>query len=230
MTVEDPASIIISDIDGVLANTMDSLLAELWYQFHVPIKPEDITMYDFAESLGQKIGMHPETLRGWVRNHLWTRPEFWCKIRPYWAMHEALLTYQTLGGALYFFTNRGFGLGDESIRQATVAWLNTLDFARTRLDGRFATFCKDTEGKVSHAGSITDCHTDSEVYVIEDNPEVIQVLIAAKNDDTFYNPDRVHPLLIGRPWSRHTSLAVEEEDQIISLIQRLTNESAEAAE
>lgn len=117
-----PTPLLVTDLDGTLANTMDVVLEQIWDATGVAITPEDCHEYDVAQSflprLEHKLDL--QALRHCLQVHVWTNPKVYRQAKPYWSVHQAYQAWIHAGGAFAVMTSRPT---EEGVKETTLDWL-----------------------------------------------------------------------------------------------------------
>ena len=102
--------LIISDLDGVLANTLDGVLTFLWEEYKLTFEPDDIDEYDIAAALYKQpvtnVAFPNATLAAVLEEACWRNPHFFLRLKPYWSVHRAYQLHRAAGGPIVFATAR----------------------------------------------------------------------------------------------------------------------------
>lgn len=190
--------IIVTDLDGVLVNLMDEVIAEIYKIFAVSLMPEDCTQYSVHDSFFPRLAAHfrqVESLNQFLVRNCWTNPALLARARPYWDMWCALHAFQDLGGKIIGLTGRA-PVGP--VRAATNDWLVQWGFPK--VECMFTRESPDNKGKPEPEAKRDDVELlteeyEARVWVIEDQPATaVELHNAALDKVTVY--------MVERPWTK----------------------------
>lgn len=128
-------TLIVSDIDGVLANTQDAVIRHIWEQYRVVVTRDDMVQFDLSIALYPKVKEKHSDLTLYdfskhLRSYCWNNSHFYHYLYPFTKYWAALQTfYQRHGsGSLMFLTGR-----PSSLELVTKEWLTRLGFVSSKV-------------------------------------------------------------------------------------------------
>lgn len=88
-------TVIVSDLDGTLTNTMDEVCAIMWTQLQVALCAGDVKVYDVAASFWEHHGVRyffqtQDALAEYLERNIWSNPEVYARVKPYFDWHQVL--------------------------------------------------------------------------------------------------------------------------------------------
>lgn len=191
--------IVVSDIDGVVADTNRTTLSWLWDKFRLMVPYEAITKFhigncveEYYRSIGHN-SLPGDYIESLIMRSLWRNPEFYSSLLPNTTVCSALQalanTQQIL---LTFLTSRPH---TKKVRRATEDWLFRYGFGHPQVD--FVPRSK-TKAQVIMEDSK---HLSSEdlLIQIDDDARVYQQLKKFKDRDLISIPTIA--TLMKRPWN-----------------------------
>jgi hypothetical protein len=190
--------IIVTDLDGVVVNIMDEVLAEIYRTFGVALMHEDCTEYSVHASFFPRLAAHfreVESLNQYLIRNCWMNPALLARCKPYWDMWCALHAFKDLGGKIIGLTGRAPIPG---VKTATLDWLSQWGFPKVEV--MFTREAPDNKGKTEPEAKCSDVElvaesTDRKVWLIEDQP-------ATAAEIHNYGIERVTVYMVERPWTK----------------------------
>ena len=208
MIIISPRShIIVSDIDGVLANFYADYQAWLWKRFLICMPSHYQTEYDLVECLYDGRTLRPipalpedkAVFLECLKEDVLQSESFYMGLKPHSTIWDAYLKWTFAKGEIEFITSR-----DSKVQSVTAQWLAYHYFRPP------VVHFKD---KVEGLGEIYG-RTNKRILYIEDCTETVQKVHAA---DLRY----VDALLVRRPWNRKVWYSVDEADVVRSITSNL---------
>jgi hypothetical protein len=182
--------IILSDLDGVLADSTAHACRVLWNQYGKLMTPDDVVEYDTGKVFARLYGLEYEGVNDTLQKLCWGNAMFYSFVSPYWGVWKTFLKLLIMPDTqLIFVTARAiYGAAIDALRETTRRWLDAYGFAKCEVH-YFA-------GKPRIDWILQD-RGDAEVFYIDDKAETIKDLLAQRLPVSL-----VQPFLLNRPWNR----------------------------
>jgi hypothetical protein len=188
-------TIIVSDLDGTLTNTMDEVCAIMWDRLRVALCEKDVAQYDVAASFWQNHGVryffqHLEALTEFLELNIWSNPDVYARVKPYFNWHQELQhAIRSTDVEVILLTSRP---PVPRITQATELWCSLWGYDDCKL-----LFAKAYErGKLEALQEILAAsHEEAFIWFVDDDPALC--------DHVRQNlpPDKVWVASPVRPWT-----------------------------
>lgn len=204
--------LVLSDIDGVVANAVEPVLQELWAQFGIALGPSDVTEQNMPDCLWPKVThvfRNRAAFRNWMWRVVWSNPKVMQNLQPHWEEWAAMRELIEGGGdklVLDYVTARHQRLAHE-----THHWLTWWGMV-PEVGGLSVRYCTKPKEDVYEEliGCALDRSTDLTVGAEQATPEFVYIVVieddvrvAQRVHDMFANESRLIMLVPDRPWTKN---------------------------
>lgn len=189
-------TLIVSDIDGVIADTISDIIVYIWDRYKVRIEESDIVEYNVARAIYEKYCEHTcydnESSKEFAIGlfGFWKNPGCYVNAKPYPEMWKLYHNWRSVGGEMVFATSRA-----RYHCEITANWLVRFGLVER---GTIALHTDKIE-------AIDLLLNDPEVSFPEDHNSILYIEDDARKvaeaSETFKDDPRVMTLCIARPWN-----------------------------
>ena len=182
--------IILSDLDGVLADSTGEACRRLWLWFSKLMTPDDVCEWDLGRVFTRLNDLPYGQIDKFLREQCWEHALFYHDVVPYWSVWKTYLRLLKMEDTkLIFVTARAtYGEETDAIRRETQLWLNRYGFAEC--DVQYLAGPSRIDWVLQDRG-------DAQVTYIDDKAETVRELLAQRPPASL-----VQPFLLNRPWNR----------------------------
>lgn len=181
--------IVLSDLDGVLADSTAHACRVLWNKYKKVMTPAEVVQYDVGRVFANLHGLDYEEVNDFLQVACWGNPLFYSFVSPYWEVWKTFLKLQDVDDVqLIFVTARAiYGADVDCIRTETRAWLDAHGLAACEVHY--------LAGKPRIDWVLQD-RGDVQVIYVDDKAETMKDLLARRPYIS-----SIHPFLLNRPWN-----------------------------
>lgn len=193
-TIKSSLPVVISDIDGVVCNLIEQVTIAIWQDYNV-LLPESLhTQFNTGEALYPHLRQFfsaPKAVLDYIWDRVFHNADTLQKANPYYEVLAAYHGYMRRGGDIYMYTSRSAGLS--MLVQATNAWCDSWNL-------RSPYFVNGPVGKKAFVEGVVrtirniQSSRDSSVFVVDDDPDTLQVLMSIADAG-------VYVYMMPRPWN-----------------------------
>jgi len=207
MTLDPRTDIIVSDIDGCVANVLEQLQIYVWEKYRFWFTEEIITDFTLEGPLLEAMAASGikgapqdfQQMRSELYSSVWSVPYWMENARPYFLYWDALRNWRQAGGRLVFATAR-----PKTVVGATLRWLFRWDLISTDKDVAFSFQVSEDTGEVKADTCRRELRTGQNVYFVEDKASACTAASEYLATWPKLLPN-FQPLLIARPWNAHAT-------------------------
>jgi hypothetical protein len=182
--------VILSDLDGVLADSTSEACETLWLWFNKLMTPDEVLEYNVGKVFTRLHDFPYDPVDKLLQEQCWEHAQFYDAVSVYWSVWKTYLRLLEMEDIQLVFVTARADCGKETyaIRHETRRWLDRHGFKECEvhyLAGQ------------SRIDWILQDRGDAPVTYIDDKAETIKDLLAQRPPVS-----SVQPFLLNRPWNR----------------------------